>query len=43
MNNFERFERAKFRARELDKLHPDFTHTVNLRLKIIRWKKTRDD
>lgn len=37
------FEKAKLRARELDKLHPDFIHIVGLRYNILRIRKHKDD
>jgi len=33
------FEQAKQRARELDKLHPEFIHMVGVRYQIIRARK----
>jgi hypothetical protein len=33
------FEQAKQRARELDKLHPNFIHMVGIRYQIIRVRK----
>lgn len=33
------FEQAKQRARELDRLHPDFIHMVGIRYHIIRVRK----
>lgn len=33
------FEQVKQRARELDKLHPDFNHMVGIRYQIIRVRK----
>lgn len=33
------FEQTKQRARELDKLHPNFIHMVGIRYQIIRVRK----
>lgn len=37
------FEKAKLRARELDRLHPNFIHMVGIRYNIIRVRKHKDD
>lgn len=37
------FDKAKLRARELDKLHPEFMHMVGIRHNIIRVRKYKDD
>lgn len=38
-----RFEKAKLRAKELDRQHPDFIHMVGLRYNILRVRKHKDD
>lgn len=38
-----RFEEAKARVRELDKLYPDFNHMVGIRYHIIRVRKVKDE
>jgi len=37
-----RFEEAKERARELDKLHPDFIHMVGIRYQLVRVRKHKE-
>lgn len=37
------FEKVIARARELDKLYPQFSHMVGLRLNIIRVKRVEEE
>lgn len=37
-----RFEAAQQRARELDRLHPEFMHMVGIRYQIVRVRKYKD-
>ena len=38
-----RFEAAQQRARELDKLYPEFIHMVGIRYQICRVRKPREE
>jgi hypothetical protein len=38
-----RFEEAKARARELDKLQPEYSHAVGINYDIVRWRNHKDE